>query len=394
MIVVGITLLMQEVGLSAALGTFLAGVVLADSDYRHELEMDLDPFKGLLLAVFFIAVGAGIDFALLERMPMVLLGIVFGFMAIKLAVLWLLAGAFRMHVADASRFSFSLAQGGEFAFVLIAFALGLQLIGVEEAGLVVAAVAISMAFAPLLMLADDKLLQPRLAPRGPARAADPIDERGAEVIIAGHGRFGMTIVRLLQASGRRTVVLDHDAEQIDALRKFGFRVYYGDAARLDLLEAAGALDAKVFVLAIDDRDRALTIATSVRRHFPHLRVLARAWDRVHAYQLLNLGVHQVYREVFGSSVDVARDALITLGQDPADAQRAASLFKAHDEQLVRESAAHQLDQSKLIDITRRGRAEIANVLARDVGDARRNPDVARDAPNATKPEPPQRPPPG
>jgi len=294
--------------------------------------------------------------------------------------LWLLGVAFRMSRADASRFSFSLAQGGEFAFVLVAFAHGLALIGVEEAGLVIAAVAISMAFAPLLMLADDKFLQPRLAPRSDKRAPDAIDERDAEVIIAGHGRFGMTIVRLLQANGRRTVVLDHDAEQIEALRKFGYRVYYGDAARLDLLEAAGAKSAKVFVLAIDDRDRALTIAESVLRHFPHMRVVARAFDRVHAYQLLNLGVHQVYREVFGTSVDVARDVLTTLGAHPFEAQRAAALFKAHDEHLVRASAAHQLDQAKLIDITRTARAEIANVLAHDVGEAKHDPDRAWNAP--------------
>ena len=368
-IVVGITLLMDLVGMSAALGAFLGGVVLADSDYRHELEMDLEPFKGLLLAVFFIAVGSGIDFTLLRTMPGVLLGTVLGFMAVKLAVLWLLAAVYKMQRADASRFSFSLAQGGEFAFVLVAFALGLGLLAPDDAGLLVAAVAISMAFAPLLMLADDKLLQPRLAPRSGNRAPDAIDERGAEVIIAGHGRFGMTIVRLLQANRRRTVVLDHDAEQIDALRKFGFRVYYGDAARLDLLEAAGAKEAKVFVLAIDDRDRALEIAESVLRHFPHLRVFARAFDRVHAYQLLNLGVPNVYREVFGSSVDVGRDVLSALGARPQEAQRVASLFKAHDERLVRESAPHALDQRKLIDITRRARAEIANVLAQDAGDA-------------------------
>ena len=190
----------------------------------------------------------------------------------------------------------------------------------------------------------------------------------------------MTIVRLLQANGRSTVVLDHDAEQIEALRRFGFRVYYGDAARLDLLEAAGAKDAKVFVLAIDDRERALTIAASVLRHFPHLRVFARAFDRVHAYQLLNLGVHSVHREVFGASVDVARDVLTTLGAHPFEAQRAAALFKAHDERVVRESAAHQLDQSKLIDISRQSRAEIAYVLARDVGEAKRDADRAWDTP--------------
>ena len=379
-IVVGITLLMDFVGLSAALGAFLGGVVLADSDYRHELEMDLEPFKGLLLAVFFISVGSGIDFTLLATMPGVLLGIVLGFMAIKFAVLWLLAVMYKMQRADASRFASSLAQGGEFAFVLVSFALVLGLLTSAEAGLLVAAVAISMAFAPLLMLADDKLLQPRLAPRSDKRAPDAIDERGAEVIIAGHGRFGMTIVRLLQANGRRTVVLDHDAEQIDALRKFGFRVYYGDASRLDLIEAAGAKDAKVFVLAIDDRERALVIAELVLRHFPHLHVIARAFDRVHAYQLLNLGVHSVYREVFGTSVDVAREVLTSLGQHPFEAQRAAALFKAHDEQLVRASAAHQLDQTKLIDISRTARAEIANVLAQDVGEKNRDPDRAWDAP--------------
>jgi monovalent cation:proton antiporter-2 (CPA2) family protein len=393
LIVVGITLLMQEIGMSAALGTFLAGVVLADSEYRHELEMDLEPFKGLLLAVFFIAVGAGIDFELLARMPAVLLGIVVGFMALKLAVLWLIAVAFRMRRADASRFSFSLAAGGEFAFVLVAFALGLQLLDAEVAALLVAAVAISMAFAPLAMLADDKLLQPLLSPRSDDRAADSIDERDAEVIIAGHGRFGMTIVRLLQANRRRTVVLDHDAEQIEALRKFGYRVYYGDAARLDLLEAAGAKEAKAFVLAIDDRDRALVIAEQVLRHFPHLHVFARAFDRVHAYQLLNLGVPSVYREVFGSSIDLARDVLTRLGVGPSEAQRAAALFEAHDERLVRESAPHLKDQRKLIDITRRARAEIANVLAQDVGDARGADAPAGGQPSTPRADPLARPPP-
>ena len=381
-IVVGIALLMDFVGLSAALGAFLGGVVLADSDYRHELEMDLEPFKGLLLAVFFISVGSGIDFTLLVTMPGVLLGAVLGFMAVKYAVLRLLGVVYKMQRGDASRFAASLAQGGEFAFVLVSFALGLGLLTNDEAGLLVATVAISMAFAPLLILADDKLLQPRFALRRGQRAADAIDEHGAEVVIAGHGRFGMTIVRLLQANGRRTVVLDHDAEQIEALRKFGFRVYYGDASRLDLLEAAGAKDAKVFVIAIDDRERALEIAQTVLRHFPHLRVIARAYDRVHAYQLLNLGVHSVHREVFGTSIDAAREVLTSLGRHPFEAQRATALFKAHDEQLVRASAAHQLDERKLLDISRTARAEIALVLAQDAGDKKRDadPDRAWDTP--------------
>jgi len=234
--------------------------------------------------------------------------------------------------------------------------------------------------APLLMLVDDKVLQPRLLPTASVRSPDAIDGRGAEVIIAGHGRFGMTVGRVLQANRCRTVVLDHDAEQIEALRKFGFRVFYGDATRLDLLEAAGAKDAKVFVLAIDDREKALELAAAVRKHFPHLHLLARAFDRVHAYELMDAGVHTAYREVFGTSVDLARDALVVLGRHPSEAQRAALLFKEHDERLVRESAQHRHDQTKLIDISRASQAEIARVLARDAGDVARDTDPAWSAP--------------
>jgi monovalent cation:proton antiporter-2 (CPA2) family protein len=382
LLVVGITLLMQLVGLSAALGTFLAGVVLADSEYRHELEMDLEPFKGLLLAVFFIAVGSGIDFALLGRMPGVLLGSVAAVVALKLLVLMPLARLFRMPLAEATRFSFSLAQGSEFAFVLVSFAVGLELIGVDEAGLLVATVAISMALAPLLMLFDERVLQPRFASGGgPPRAADKIEADGAEAIIAGHGRFGMTLGRLLQANGVRAVVLDHDAEQIDALRRFGFTVFYGDATRLDLLEAAGAKDAKVLMIAIDDREKALALIDTARKHFPHLTIFARAFDRVHAYELLGTGVTHVYREVFGSSVDMGRDALTALGRHPFEAQRAAALFKAYDENLTHASAQHRDDQSKLIDISRKARAEIANVLATDRGETSTDADPAWSTPD-------------
>jgi monovalent cation:proton antiporter-2 (CPA2) family protein len=381
LIVVGITLLMQLVGLSAALGTFVAGVVLADSEYRHELEMDLQPFKGLLLAVFFIAVGSGIDFALLDRMPGVLLGGVAAVVALKLLVLLPLARLFRMPLAEATRFSFSLAQGGEFAFVLVSFAVGLELIGVDQAGLLVATVAISMALAPLLMLFDDRVLQPRFALGGPPRAADTIEADGAEAIIAGHGRFGMTIGRLLQANGVRAVMLDHDAEQIDALRRYGFKVFYGDATRLDLLEAAGAKDAKVLLVAIDDREKTLALIETARKHFPHLTIFARAFDRVHAYELLGTGLTHVYREVFGSSVDMGRDALTALGRHPFEAQRAAALFKAYDEQQTHASAQHRDDQSKLIDISRTARAEIANVLATDRGEASRDADPAWSTPD-------------
>ncbi|WP_373506280.1 monovalent cation:proton antiporter-2 (CPA2) family protein [Aestuariivirga sp.] len=384
LIVVGITLLMQFVGLSAALGTFLAGVVLAESEYRHELEMDLDPFKGLLLAVFFMAVGAGIDFSLLISQPLTLLGLVAGFVLIKLAVLFGLGKLFRMRDGDPARFSFSLAQGGEFAFVLISFAAGLGLLSGTQSGMLVAMVAISMAFAPLLMIFDDKVLQPRLSPSAAEREADSIEENGAHVIIAGHGRYGMTVNRLLGASGVKAVVLDHDAEQIDALRRFGYKVYYGDASRVDLLEAAGAKEAQALVIAVDDRAKVNEIADTARHHFPHLKLFARAWDRTHAYELINKGVDHVHRELFASSVEMGKDVLGALGRHPFEAHRAALTFATHDERLIRKSAAHVDDAVALVDIARKGRAEIENVLGQDVRDSELPHDHAWEAPDRTR----------
>ncbi len=383
LIVVGITLMMQFVGLSAALGTFLAGVVLAESEYRHELEMDLDPFKGLLLAVFFIAVGAGIDFALLVNQPVTLIGLVLGFVALKLMVLYALARFFRMNGPDASRFTFSLAQGGEFAFVLISFAAGLGLLAATQSGMLVAAVAISMALAPLLMILDDRLIQPHFESASEDRAADVIADT-AKVIIAGHGRYGMTVGRLLSASGYKAVVLDHDAEQIDALRRFGFKLYYGDASRPDLLEAAGAREAKVLVVAVDDREKILEIVDAAKSHYPHLTIFARAFDRVHAYELLNRGVEHVYREVFASSVDMGENVLVALGRHPFEAHRAARTFKQHDENMIRLAAAHVDDDATLIDIARKGRAEIGNVLSGDRQTGESTGDHAWEAPDRTR----------
>ncbi len=364
LIVVGITLLMQLVGLSAALGTFLAGVVLAESEYRHELEMDLDPFKGLLLAVFFMAVGGSIDFALLMSNPVYIIALVIGFIVLKLCVLYAVARLQKLNAADSSNFAFNLAQGGEFAFVLASFCLGLALITAAHAQLLVAIVAISMALAPLLMMFNDRVVQPRFARAGDARATDTIDH-SARVIIAGHGRFGMTVGRILQAKGYQSVVLDHDAEQIDALRKFGFRVFYGDASRTDLLEAAGANEAEILVIAVDDREKILEIAETARKHFPGLRIFARSFDRVHAYDLLNEGVDDVYREVFSSSVDMGEDVLVALGQHPFEAHRTARTFKNHDETLLREAAKHRGNQEMMVDIARRGRAELSRILAGD-----------------------------
>jgi voltage-gated potassium channel Kch len=364
LIVVGITLLMQSVGLSAALGTFLAGVVLAESEYRHELEMDLDPFKGLLLAVFFMAVGAGIDFKLLWANPAQIAGLVVGFVTLKLLVLYAIARIFRMKGADSAHFAFTLAQGGEFAFVLISFCLGLGILLAAQAGLLVAIVALSMALAPLLMIANEKFIQPLFASGADAQEADLIDD-SAKVIIAGHGRFGMTVGRILQAKGYKSVVLDHDAEQIDALRRFGFKLFYGDASRMDLLEAAGAHTAEILVVAVDDREKISEIVEIAKRHFPHLKIFARSFDRVHAYELLNAGVDEVFREVFSTSVDMGERVLVALGQHPFEAHRAAKTFKSYDEKVIREQARHAGDSEKMVDIARTSRAELSRILAGD-----------------------------
>ena len=365
LIVVGITLLMTTLGLSPALGTFLAGVVLADSEYRHELEMDLQPFKGLLLAVFFIAVGAGIDFSLIMSQPMMLAAAVAAFIIIKLLVQFALANAFKMLPPDQSRFSFALAQGSEFGFVLIAFAAGLGLLTDNTPSLLTAVIAISMAAAPLLLLLDQKIIQPRFADGDFARDADIIEHDEVDAIIAGHGRFGMTVGRILKAQGHRTVVLDQDSSQVETLRKFGFKVFYGDALRLDLLEAAGAKEAKLLIIAIDEPDKITELVKIAKQNFPHLKLLVRVYDRAHAYDVLKEGINDVYREVFGSSMQMAEDALVVLGQQRSAAERTVKLFRSHDEKFLRKAAQHQGDQTKLIDLARQSRAEIANVFAAD-----------------------------
>jgi monovalent cation:proton antiporter-2 (CPA2) family protein len=372
LLVVGIALLMGLVGLSAALGTFIAGVVLADSEYRHELEMDLQPFKGLLLATFFIAVGAGMDFSLFASQPVLLIGGALAFIALKLVTHFGLAQAFGMAGPERSRFSFALAQGSEFGFVLIAFAAGLGLLAGNMSAVLTAVIALSMALAPLLMLFDEKVIQPRFADGDFLRDADVIEHDGVDAIIAGHGRFGMTIGRLLNAQGLRTAVLDIDSSQVDLLRRFGFRVFYGDALRLDLLEAAGAKEAKILIVAIDDREKVKQLIEIAKHNYPNLRIFARAYDRSHAHEILNANIDNVYREVFGSSMDLARDALVALGKTAVDADRIVQLFRTHDDKVLRAAAPMTEDEDKLIDLARQSRAEIARVFTNDRNSEKNN----------------------
>jgi monovalent cation:proton antiporter-2 (CPA2) family protein len=331
LLVVAVAALMQLVGLSPALGAFLAGVVLAESEFRRELETDIEPFRGLLLGLFFITVGAGLDFAVVGREPLVLLGLVLGLMALKGLAMYAAARIFRLRAREAATSAVALAQGGEFAFVLLTFTVGAGVIGADLAKLLSAVVAVSMAFTPLVFALYERFVLNRAGPLGEEPEALPFDEGDPEVIVAGFGRFGQVTTRLLLANDFRVVTLDSSIEQIDLLRRFGRKVHYGDASRIDLLRTAGIEKAKVLVVAIDDQDKAVELVEAAHEAFPHLIILARAWDRRHAYDLLKKGANEVERETFEGGLRLGERTLKRLGFSAKRAHRAAGLFRKHDE---------------------------------------------------------------
>jgi len=343
LLVVAIALLMQRVGLSPALGAFLAGVVLAESKYRHQLETDIEPFKGLLLGLFFISVGAGIDFAVIVDQPATIALLVVAVLALKFIVLLAVSRVSRLEPSQRYLFAFALAQGGEFAFVLCSFATQGGVLVAQMANLLGVTIALTMAAAPLLMMINERFVQPRFRSVLPAREPDEIEERDNPVILAGVGRFGHIVARLLVVNGFGTTVLDNDAEQVETLGRFGIKSFYGDATRLDLLHTAGAARARIFIIAIDNEEKALEVVDLVQENFPKLRILARATSRQHAYELLRKGVTDVYRETFGSAVDLSVHALGMLGLEGERARRTAQIFREHDEASVREMAQVQDD---------------------------------------------------
>jgi Kef-type K+ transport system membrane component KefB/voltage-gated potassium channel Kch len=332
-LIVGITLLMEYVGLSPALGTFLAGVVLAESEFRHELESTIDPFKGLLLGLFFMAVGAGIDFQVVATHPVLVPLLMLLLIVIKLIVLLLLGWLFRLNLADNLMFSFILAQGGEFAFLLFSFALQNNVIDAELVKLLIVVVVLSMAATPLIIIAYDRYIRPRFVGSLSAQRGEDedMDEQENPVIVAGYGRFGQIVSRLLKADGIETTLLDHDSGQIELSGRFGYKVFYGDASRVELLKAAGADDAKLLVIAIDDRDKAVQMTVTAKQFFPHLKVLVRAYDRSHAYKLMDAGADNITRETFGSALIMGEEALRLLGYEDSKAYRVMRTFKHHDE---------------------------------------------------------------
>jgi len=365
LLVVAIAALMQMVGLSMALGAFLGGVLLAESEYRRELETDIEPFKGLLLGLFFIAVGMSIDFGVLARSPGLMAAIVLGFLAAKAAVIWLIATAMKIPLAERPVFTLLLAQGGEFAFVVFQAAAGSRVFGAQTASLLVGAVAVSMLLGPLLLVAVDRLLLPRFARPRAASLKELSEPQDAPVIIAGFGRYGQIVGRLLNAQGIAATVLDHDADMIEAARAFGYKVHYGDATRLDLLRTAGADKARVMVVAVDDVDQSLRIVQLAHEHFPHLELVARAHDVTHWNQLRDRGVMRVDREVFESSLRSGRTVLEILGYAPHEAREHAMRFRRHNLQLFERMYPHHRDRAKLIAVVKQGRAQLEEQMARE-----------------------------
>ena len=366
LLVVGIAALMQVIGLSMALGAFLAGVLLAESEYRRELETDIAPFKGLLLGLFFMAVGMSVDFGVLLRSPGMTALILIGFLIAKLLVIYALAKAMKLPFQERPVFTLLLAQGGEFSFVVFQAATNAGVFSAELNSQLVAAVALSMLFTPLLLVAVDKLLLNKLAQRGSGKKLDEIAEpQEAPIIIAGFGRYGQIVGRTLLAQGIQCTVLDHNADTVEAIRSFGYRVFYGDATRLDLLRMSGAESAKVLVVAVDDVAQSLQIVDVAREHFPHLKIIARARDVPHWGDLRDRGVEFVERELFESSLRSARSVLEALGQSPHAARQHAMRFRRHNLALFEQLYPHRNDRAQTMAVAKRGRQQLEEQMAQE-----------------------------
>ncbi|WP_407644471.1 monovalent cation:proton antiporter-2 (CPA2) family protein [Dongshaea marina] len=365
LLVIGVSLAAHAIGLSPALGAFLSGVVLAESEYRHELEADIEPFKGLLLGLFFISVGANINFELFYSSLGTVLSLVAALVVIKILVLQVIGRVLRMSGAQKWRFSLSLAQGGEFAFVLFAFAGSSYVLPRHWVELFTVVVALSMLITPILLIGYERLVEPCFATEPESTGSDRMENLHNPVIIAGFGRFGQVVGRLLHGHGVGTTVLEQDACQIEMLRRFKYKVFYGDVTRLDLLQAAGAEHAKLMVIAVDEPVRSLRLVQLAQKHYPHLKLMVRAKDRGHAYQLLNLGVTRVIRETFSSAADLGAMALLELGFSKNRASRAARLFKRHDEEFLREQAPIYQDELLYISNSIQYREMLRELLQED-----------------------------
>jgi CPA2 family monovalent cation:H+ antiporter-2/glutathione-regulated potassium-efflux system ancillary protein KefC len=366
--VVGISLLMTAVGLSPALGTFLAGVVLADSEYRHELESDIEPFKGLLLGIFFISVGASLNFTLIGEKILLITGLTVCLITLKWLVLEATGLLFKMGKKERKLFSVALAQGGEFAFVLFQFSRTNGVLPARTIEPLISAVAISMFLAPLLFLVHDRLSSGKQEGSKAAHEPDTIDRSGHKVIIAGFGRLGTDLGRFLISVGIRPVIIDHDEANVDVLRKYGFEVYYGDITRLDLLEAAGAAEAKLLIITIGDIEHSGKLVELATKHYPNLKIAANANDHSSAYELMDLGITTLRRETLGSALALGQDALRLLGVDPYEAYRLMRIFRRHDQDMMPELyKTHREDEENYISTYQKQSSDLEKLMSMDLG---------------------------
>ncbi|CUA91303.1 MULTISPECIES: glutathione-regulated potassium-efflux system protein KefC [Comamonas] len=373
LLVVGIAMLMTQVGLSMALGAFLAGVLLADSEYRSELETNIEPFKGLLLGLFFMAVGMSIDFGVILQSPWAMAAMVTGFIALKAVMIFGLAKFMQIPWRERPVFTLMLAQGGEFAFVVFQTAAQYKVFRHSVSSMLVAAVALSMLLGPLLLVLLDKLLLRRFSTIsdeecGMEKAQEISEPQDSPIIIAGFGRYGQIVARVLLAQGIRPTILDHSVEMLEAAQIYGHRVFYGDATRMDLLRIAGAAKAHVLVIAVDTPEQSLKIASQVRKHFPNLEIVARTRDLNHWFQLRDLGVEHAQREVFESSLISAQSVLELLGQSPAEAKRITARFREHNLALAERMYPHYKDKNQLIAVAKQGRQQLVEQMAKERAD--------------------------
>ena len=364
LLVIGAALIMEKIGLSASLGAFLAGVLLADSEFRHELEADIEPFKSLLLGLFFIAVGMSADLALVWNTPFTVFGLAAGLTLAKFVLMYAIARIGRAPNETAQRLAVAVSQGGEFAFVLFTAAGSLGIFEAGTAELLVVVVTVSMLLSPPLFELHERFLARWIEGHTTAEF-DTITGPGNPVIIAGYGRVGQIVSRILRMCGVPFTALEVSYQQVDFVRRYGSKVYYGDASRLELLEAAKTGEARLFVLAIDDVEASVKTAAIVRRHFPHVPILARARNRVHLFRLRDLGVKLIWRETFSASMDIARHTLLSLGFGIAASERAVTLFKQHDEQRLDAQYAVQHDEAQLIQTSKEAAAQLQELFESD-----------------------------
>ena len=363
--VIGMALLMESIGLSMALGAFLAGVLLADSEFRHALEVNIEPFKGLLLGLFFMSVGMSVNFGLLRTEIGLVLWLVFGLMACKFCVLFLVGIRAGLNLRSRLYLAVSIAQGGEFAFVIFGIAVAAGVMPTALSQLLILVVTLSMVATAFLFMLLERLPESKdAAPK--AHDLPAIDEN--RVVIAGFGRFGQIVGRLLQAKKIGFTALELSSEQVDFVRKYGNQIYYGDASRLEFLKAARVEDAAFFTLAIDDVETSVRTAKTVLSQFPHVRILARARNRDHVHRLMDIGVSDIYRETFPSSLEAAEDLLNLLGMPSQEAARARKIFREHDEKRLLSQHGTHLDQDVTVESSRAWQRELEEIFEQDAAD--------------------------